>query len=70
MANERLRDALRRSGFSSAKLAAELDVDRKTVERWVSLGRVPYARHRESPRRVRRLDFDEDYATPFWFRSQ
>ena len=48
MANERLRDALRRSGFSSARLAAELDVDRKTVERWVSLGRVPYARHRQA----------------------
>ena len=46
MANDRLRDALLRQGITPAQLAEELSVDAKTVERWITLGRVPYARHR------------------------
>ena len=46
MANDRLRDALLRQGVTPAQLADEVGVDAKTVERWITLGRVPYARHR------------------------
>ena len=46
MANERLRDALMRQGLTPPSLAAELGVDPKTVERWVTTGRSPYPRRR------------------------
>ena len=44
--NERLRDALNRSGISTDDIATKLDVDPKTVERWVTQGRAPYRKHR------------------------
>jgi hypothetical protein len=44
--NERLRDALLVSGLTTHDLAVKLEVDPKTVERWVTLGRNPYQRHR------------------------
>jgi transcriptional regulator with XRE-family HTH domain len=47
MANERLRAALSEKGLRNLDIAADLDVDPKTVERWVSQGRVPYPRHRQ-----------------------
>lgn len=40
--NERLRAALLERGMTPAALAAELDVDPKTVERWITAGRLPY----------------------------
>lgn len=46
MANDRLRDALLRNGLTTDTIAAQLGVDRKTVERWVTTGRIPYRRHR------------------------
>jgi len=46
MPNERLRAALLERGMTPATLAAALDVDPKTVERWVTTGRPPYRRHR------------------------
>lgn len=47
MRNDRLWSLLSGAGLSTSRLAAEVGVDAKTAERWVSLGRVPHARHRE-----------------------
>ncbi|MCK8680743.1 helix-turn-helix domain-containing protein [Streptomyces lichenis] len=41
MPNERLRAAMAARGWTHAGLAARVDVDPKSVERWVNLGRVP-----------------------------
>lgn len=46
MANERLRDALLQKGLTPQAVAADVGVDPKTVERWITLGRTPYRRHR------------------------
>ena len=46
MRNERLATALRSSGVSQVRLASELDVNTKTVERWIAQGRTPHPRHR------------------------
>lgn len=46
MANERLRSALLRRGITLQAAAAALDVDAKTVERWITKERTPYPRHR------------------------
>ena len=48
MANERLRDAMLRDGLTPDILADKLRVSPKTAERWVTLGRVPYPRHRHA----------------------
>ena len=45
MTNERLRAAIPAAGYDLARLAADLGVDPKTVERWIS-GRVPHRSHR------------------------
>ncbi len=44
--NERLRAAITGSGLSLASVSEAVGVDRKTVERWLSAGRVPHQRHR------------------------
>jgi hypothetical protein len=46
MSNERLRDAVLSAGETPASLGEQLGVDPKTVERWITQGRTPYARHR------------------------
>jgi transcriptional regulator with XRE-family HTH domain len=46
MANARLRDALHRSGYTTREIAGRLDVDPKTVERWITRDRTPYPRFR------------------------
>ncbi|WP_104393715.1 DUF5919 domain-containing protein [Nocardia nova] len=46
MPNERLREALLRSGLTPQSVAAEIKVDAKTVERWITKGRMPYPKHR------------------------
>lgn len=46
VANERLRDALLSAGVTVEDAAKQLDVDPKTVERWTTQSRTPYARHR------------------------
>lgn len=48
MANERLRALLLERGETPSVLADALQVDNKTVERWITKGRVPYRRHRHS----------------------
>jgi hypothetical protein len=46
MTNDRLRDALLTHGITPHHLAEKLGVDPKTAERWITLGRTPYPRHR------------------------
>lgn len=48
MPNERLRDALLRNGLDLDHVAKATHVDPKTVERWITMGRVPYPRHRRA----------------------
>jgi hypothetical protein len=48
MTNERLRDAMRRTGHSYESLGDHIGVDPKSVERWVSLDRVPHGRNRQA----------------------
>lgn len=50
--NDRLRSTLRANGYSEADLADELGVDPKTVQRWVTQGRVP---HRTTAHRAAKL---------------
>jgi transcriptional regulator with XRE-family HTH domain len=44
MRNERLRATMTARGMTSQALAEKAGVDAKTVERWISTGRVPYVR--------------------------
>lgn len=48
MANDRLREALLRNGLSLDHVARATGVDPKTVERWITRGRIPYPRHRNA----------------------
>ena len=48
MPNDRLRDVLLRHGLTPDQVADRLGVDRKTVERWITMGRTPYPRHRHA----------------------
>ncbi len=41
MPNERLRDALLRNGLDLDHVVRATSVDPKTVERWISKGRLP-----------------------------
>jgi transcriptional regulator with XRE-family HTH domain len=61
MPNERLRAALLERGLTPAALATQLDVDPKSVERWIA-GRNPYRRHRYSVAAL--LGVDESYLWP------
>lgn len=62
MANERLRGATTAKGKSLADLAAAVDVDPKTVERWISQDRMP---HRATRAEVARyLNVKETYLWP------
>jgi hypothetical protein len=62
MPNERLRALLLEHGETPAKLAETLEVDNKTVERWVTRGRVPYRRHRHAV--AAHFGVDEVYIWP------
>jgi transcriptional regulator with XRE-family HTH domain len=48
MPNDRLRDALLRDGLTPTNVAERLGVDRKTAERWITVGRTPYRAHRHA----------------------
>ncbi|WP_406272492.1 XRE family transcriptional regulator [Nocardia sp. NBC_00881] len=48
MPNERLRDALLRNGLDITHVAEAAGVEAKTVERWITKGRIPYPRHRNT----------------------
>lgn len=62
MANERLRAALLERGASVADLAEVVAVDPKTVERWITRGRMPYRKHRYAVAAF--LHVDESYLWP------
>ena len=57
MRNERLRQAMGGAGLGPVELAEYAQVDPKTVERWVSIGRVPHRGHRRAV--ARRLQVGE-----------
>lgn len=46
MPNDRLRDALMSANLTPEDVAPRLNVDPKTVERWITTERVPYPKHR------------------------
>jgi hypothetical protein len=60
--NERLRTAMLRTGTTTDGLAACCGVDVKTVERWLTLGRVPHRANRWDA--ARRLGADEAWLWP------
>lgn len=62
MANERLRAALLERGVTPVELAAAIDVDVKTVERWITKDRNPYRRHRYAVAAF--LKLEETYLWP------
>jgi hypothetical protein len=62
MPNERLRALLLERRVTPAKLAEALQVDPKTIERWIVAGRVPYRRHRYSVAAF--FGVDESYLWP------
>jgi transcriptional regulator with XRE-family HTH domain len=61
MPNERLRTAMLERGITPATLAEALNVDPKSVERWIN-GRTPYRRHRYAV--AAHLGVDEVYLWP------
>ncbi len=62
MRNERLRALLLERGKTPDQLADAAQVDAKTVERWITKGRVPYRRHRFEVASF--LGVDESYIWP------
>jgi hypothetical protein len=48
VANERLRNSISAALLTLEDVATKVDVDPKTVERWVRTGRVPHPRHRRA----------------------
>ncbi|MEU1731670.1 helix-turn-helix transcriptional regulator [Streptosporangium sp. NPDC020145] len=62
MANERLRTALLERGTTITEVAEAVEVDAKTVERWITQGRVPYRKHRFALAKL--LGVEEVYLWP------
>ncbi len=60
--NERLRTVMIQRKVSPEDLAAACQVDPKTVERWISLGRQPHRKHRWAAAQT--LGVDESYLWP------
>lgn len=60
--NERLRTVMIQRKVTPEDLAASCEVDVKTVERWISLGRQPLRRHRWAV--AQSLGVDESYLWP------
>lgn len=60
--NERLRGSIAAAGLRPADLAEGVSVDGKTVERWISKGRLPHRTHRVAVARA--LAVDELYLWP------
>lgn len=56
MPNERLRSALLARGMTVQSLADEIKVNSKTVERWITQGKVPYRRHQYATAAVLNVD--------------
>jgi hypothetical protein len=62
LANERLRVAMSAAGLALDDVAAKVEVDPKTVERWITTGRVPHRSHRRLTAML--LGRDEAYLWP------
>ncbi|MFD6756571.1 XRE family transcriptional regulator [Micromonospora gifhornensis] len=62
MRNDRLREAMLNRGVTLPVLAEHVGVDPKTVERWVTQGRIPYPRYRRPIARL--LKQNETYLWP------
>ena len=62
MANERLRAALLERGVTPDELASAIEVDVKTIERWITKSRTPYRRHRYAVAAI--LKMEETYLWP------
>ena len=62
VANERLRVAIATAGLALDDVAAKAEVDRRTVERWIVTGRVPYRSHRSVMAQL--VGRDESYLWP------
>ncbi len=62
MANDRLKSALAAAAMTSAQLGERLQVDSKTVDRWIANGRIPHRSNRQRVAAV--LGQDEDYLWP------
>jgi transcriptional regulator with XRE-family HTH domain len=62
MRNERLRALLLERGKTPDQLADAAQVDVKTVERWITKGRIPYRKHRFEVATF--LGVDESYIWP------
>lgn len=62
MSNERLRSQIISGGFTVEDLAEQLEVDPKTIERWITKERLPHRRHRW--RTAELLSCDEAYLWP------
>ncbi|WP_433379062.1 XRE family transcriptional regulator [Actinoplanes sp. CA-142083] len=60
--NERLRALMLQRGISTEELAAKCAIDTKSVERWLSHGRVPHRQNRWTAAKL--LDADETYLWP------
>lgn len=56
MSNERLRSALLARGMTVQSLAEAIKVNPKTVERWITQGKVPYRRHQYATAAVLKVD--------------
>lgn len=65
MVNERLRASIHAAGLTLQDLSAQIQVDPKTVERWIATGRVPHRRNRQSVAQA--LHRSEDF---LWSGSQ
>lgn len=62
MPNERLRGQITAQGRTIAEIAATIHVDPKTVERWITLDRVPHRNHRQLAAQL--LKADDAYLWP------
>ncbi|MGA5424596.1 helix-turn-helix domain-containing protein [Streptomyces lavendulocolor] len=56
MSNERLRSALLARGMTVQGLADEIGVNPKTIERWITQGKVPYRRHQYATATALKVD--------------
>jgi transcriptional regulator with XRE-family HTH domain len=62
MGNERLRSRMAATGMTTTDLASRVEVDPKTVDRWLSNGRIPHQRHRMATAKA--LDVEPAYLWP------
>lgn len=60
--NERLRGSIASAGLRPADLSESAGVDSKTVERWITKGRLPHRTHRLAVSKA--LNVDETYLWP------